>query len=593
MHHGEEDSRSTASLSPPRRRSRDRREGPARLARSTSRLRCRSKPAAVSACPSAPSIPGGPSLTGGISSTDVCSGNREDFPPDHPAAIRSLVNVVGLEAGAPGIPLHGSPGSEESPGRRGRLSRWSRRTFSISRTISVSSAGILGAAPRLGGARHGARIRRRLDRRCVGRFSRRPLRIPRVRRSPVFERRRRNPARGQRVAPAGEGARVARWEPALRNLDRVHGSRGRRSPGKLRPVREVPLGPGSSSLRSEHRTRPRFRRPSWVPETAPRRCLPCVQSRLFLGAARARALRARGRNLTSPTPSPKRSPKRSGLSGGFDDRGWKALLRGGDWRLLRRSWPAPCGYRHELRAPGMSKIVTDLGREAGGRACARAVVEWEDRPLPDRHHPLCPTRNPSADLRRRLPSPPAGCRPSSVSARKTRRGGIARCVPGWWTASRTAAGIFRNWETRDSRPARRSRRTGWRRRRRTAPPRRDDSFTGGLGFPCFCSDDNRRTHAPRSSAFPFATRSGWPASTPRLPPAAGASGHVPGRERSSRPRADLCRSCRGGAGHGLDEPPRPRPRSPAVFGRYRLGAALSAVAHLMSGRTATPPRSPR
>jgi len=44
-------------------------------------------------------------FSGGINATDVLLRNREDFPPDHPASIRELVTVVGLEAGgAPGEP---------------------------------------------------------------------------------------------------------------------------------------------------------------------------------------------------------------------------------------------------------------------------------------------------------------------------------------------------------------------------------------------------------------------------------------------------------------------------------------------------------
>jgi hypothetical protein len=40
-------------------------------------------------------------FTGGINATDVLLRNRDDFAPDHPAAIRELVTVVGLEAGGP------------------------------------------------------------------------------------------------------------------------------------------------------------------------------------------------------------------------------------------------------------------------------------------------------------------------------------------------------------------------------------------------------------------------------------------------------------------------------------------------------------
>ena len=40
-------------------------------------------------------------FTGGINSADVLLRNREDFSPAHPASIRSLVHVVGLEAGGP------------------------------------------------------------------------------------------------------------------------------------------------------------------------------------------------------------------------------------------------------------------------------------------------------------------------------------------------------------------------------------------------------------------------------------------------------------------------------------------------------------
>lgn len=40
-------------------------------------------------------------FTGGVNATDVLLRNREDFPSGHPAAIRSLVAVVGLEAGGP------------------------------------------------------------------------------------------------------------------------------------------------------------------------------------------------------------------------------------------------------------------------------------------------------------------------------------------------------------------------------------------------------------------------------------------------------------------------------------------------------------
>jgi len=40
-------------------------------------------------------------FTGGINATDVLLCNREDFPPGHPASIQVLVSVVGVEAGGP------------------------------------------------------------------------------------------------------------------------------------------------------------------------------------------------------------------------------------------------------------------------------------------------------------------------------------------------------------------------------------------------------------------------------------------------------------------------------------------------------------
>jgi len=222
------------------------------------------------------------------------------------------------------------------------------------------------------------------------------------------------------------------------------------------------------------------------------------------------------------------------------------------------------------------RISTEVGKE-GGRACARALVDWEDRPRP------------ATVLRVACDADGFGGSPGDaflaacfVPALRfgERRIAVDRPVcPRLADGLRTAAGIFRNWEP--GLPGTPAIEAG---RASPVPPgprRAALFFTGGLDS-LFLLHENRRT-VPLDHPASFRD-SVWVAGLDFSAPAPVAEGSqpLPGA-RTDPGLVDLCR----GAGA---EPVTVTTNLLDIdhdftsFGRYGIGASLAAIAHLMSAR---------
>jgi len=222
------------------------------------------------------------------------------------------------------------------------------------------------------------------------------------------------------------------------------------------------------------------------------------------------------------------------------------------------------------------RISIELGRE-DGRACARAVVEWEERQRP-------PTVVGVACDAEAFGGSPGDAFLTACFVPALRFGekriAVDRPVcPRLVDGLRTAAGIFRNWEAGlPDAPAIEAARAA------SLPPgprRAALFFTGGLDS-LFLLHENRRT-TPRDHPASFRD-SVWVAGLDFSAPAAAPEGPGPlPRGQGDPGLLDLCRSI-GAEPVTVSTNLLDLDHDFASFGRYGIGASLAGIAHLMSAR---------
>jgi hypothetical protein len=271
-------------------------------------------------------------FTGGINSTDVLLRNRKDFPPEHPAAIRSLVHVVGLEVGAP----PGDPGP-----RIGRVRRIAEAAgvelrvvatniLDLERDLGFVSRQFLGAA--LASAAHA--LASDFDSVAIGsgwdvshgvRCGSHAFVDPQYSSGAVEIRH-----EGSASRRLDKVARVARWEPALRNLAVC--------------TDPAPPEPWGNCGRCEKCLRTRLELvAAGAPDAAPfpppaisagaLEPLHLAFNHDYFWEPLVAPLRARGRGDLADAVADKVAEARRHQRW-FDERGWKGALRAADRRLL-------------------------------------------------------------------------------------------------------------------------------------------------------------------------------------------------------------------------------------------------------------------
>jgi hypothetical protein len=259
-------------------------------------------------------------------------GNREDFPPDHPAAIRSLVNVVGLEAGgAPGDPAPRIARLRRIAEAAGAdLQVVTTNVLDLENDLGFVSRQFLGAA--LASAAHA--MAPEFDVASIGaawdvshgvRSGSHAFVEPQYSSGAVEIRH-----EGSASRRLEKVARVARWEPALRNLTVC--------------TDPAPPEPWGNCGRCEKCLRTRLELVAvGAPDTAPFPAPILSETALaplslafnhdYFWEPLVAPLRARGRpDLADAVAEKVAEAKRT--QRWFDDRGWKGALRAADRRLL-------------------------------------------------------------------------------------------------------------------------------------------------------------------------------------------------------------------------------------------------------------------
>ena len=223
------------------------------------------------------------------------------------------------------------------------------------------------------------------------------------------------------------------------------------------------------------------------------------------------------------------------------------------------------------------KIVTDVERTADGRVCARAIVAWEDRPRPATVvRFVSDAEGFGSSLGDAFVT---ACWVPALRFGERRIAVDRRVCPRLVDGLRAAGAIFRNWEAGipdppaiEAAPSAAA---------PTAPGRSAMFFTGGLDS-LFLLHENRQT-VPRDHPASFRDAvwvAGLDFSAPRSAP--GVPAALP-PDRIDPGLADLCRGA-GAEPVAVSTNLLDLDHDFASFGRYWIGAALSGIAHLMSGR---------